>query len=114
MPPRSRDELLADLPPEWPEDLLPAIRERLAQDGRVVVILDDDPTGTQTVHDVPVVTAWDETELTADIRDADTLLCVLTNSRSLSGPEAAALATRITVAALRAGRAAGREVVVGV
>src|SRR5437763_1727954 len=63
---RERDELLGSLPPEWPQDPLPEIRARLARDRRVVVILDDDPTGTQTVHDVPVVTAWDEAEFARD------------------------------------------------
>ena len=65
---RLRAEVLAGLPPEWPDDPLPEIRARLARDRRVVVILDDDPTGTQTVHDVPVVTAWDETEPRASAR----------------------------------------------
>jgi len=34
---------------------------RKAQDlvKRKVVVLDDDPTGVQTVHDVPVFTKWD-------------------------------------------------------
>ena len=27
---------------------------------RKILVLDDDPTGTQTVHDVPVVTDWEE------------------------------------------------------
>ena len=30
-------------------------------------MLDDDPTGTQTVHDVPVLTVWDEDTLRAEL-----------------------------------------------
>ncbi len=111
---QTRAALLADLPPEWPEALLPAIRAQLAAEGRVVVVLDDDPTGTQTVHDVPVVTVWEEAELAAALRRAETLLYVLTNSRSLPGPEAAALAGRLGELVGRAAHAAGRQVLVGI
>src|SRR4051794_22199422 len=107
MPPIAREELLASLPPEWPEDVLPEIRRRLSADRRVVVVLDDDPTGTQTVHDVPVATVWERDVLTQAVREAETLLYVLTNSRALHGPEAAALATRLGVMAGEAGRVAG-------
>ncbi len=51
-------ETLAALPEPWPDSLLPAIQERLAATERTLVVLDDDPTGTQTVHDVPVLTEW--------------------------------------------------------
>lgn len=44
-------------PPPWPSDLLPDLA-RLAA-ARPAVILDDDPTGTQTLRDVPVLSAWD-------------------------------------------------------
>ena len=35
-----------------------AIAERVATSGRVLVVLDDDPTGTQSVADLPVLTGW--------------------------------------------------------
>jgi hypothetical protein len=39
------------------------IREQNAVAGRHVVVLDDDPTGSQAVHDVPVLTGWDDADL---------------------------------------------------
>ena len=42
--------------PVWTDDPLPAISALSA--GRPVLALDDDPTGTQTVRDVPVLTQW--------------------------------------------------------
>ena len=51
-------ELFGLLPAPWSEDLLPRIREGVAKSRRKVVVLDDDPTGTQTVYDVPVLTTW--------------------------------------------------------
>ena len=35
-----------------------ALREELRRFDRKVVVLDDDPTGVQTVHDVSVYTDW--------------------------------------------------------
>ena len=51
-----RSDLLSPLPAEWSVDLFPTIRERISSSGAKVVVLDDDPTGTQTVHDVTVLT----------------------------------------------------------
>lgn len=54
-----RSALLGGLPAPWPEDLRGLLREKVAAAGRKVVVLDDDPTGTQTVHDVAVLTSWE-------------------------------------------------------
>lgn len=40
---------LSVLPPEWSEDLLHSIQEQVRISDRKIVVLDDDPTGTQTV-----------------------------------------------------------------
>ncbi len=46
---------LAALPPEWPNSLQNEIQSAIrANPSRRVCVLDDDPTGTQTVHDVTV------------------------------------------------------------
>ena len=99
-------DLLAGLPPAPDEaPLLAAIHARLAADPRAVVVLDDDPTGTQTVYDVSVYTRWDVPTLAAALRAGDPGFYLLTNSRSLS--EAAAMALNRAVAAnLRAASAA--------
>ncbi len=55
---------------------------------QVIIVLDDDPTGTQTVHDIPVLTDW-SIQTIADELDRGTLLFfILTNTRSLP-PESA-------------------------
>lgn len=48
---------LSSLPSEWAVDPLDDIR-RLDNNLKTLVVLDDDPTGTQTVHDVDVLTEW--------------------------------------------------------
>jgi uncharacterized protein YgbK (DUF1537 family) len=57
----------------------------------VIAVLDDDPTGSQTVHDVPIVLALDDDA----IRPLGELTFFLTNSRSLPEAEAAELTERV-------------------
>lgn len=111
--PTSLAALLAGLPPAPAEEpLLAAIREQIARDPRAVVVLDDDPTGTQTVYDTSVYTRWDTDTLTEALREDRPGFYVLTNSRSLPEAEAVAL-NRDLAANLRAASAAtGRGVFV--
>jgi uncharacterized protein YgbK (DUF1537 family) len=90
-PTLDRQSCLASLPPPWAEDPLPAIRAEVERTGRTVIVLDDDPTGTQTVHDVPIITEWSVEALSEALRDEAPAVYVLTNSRSLPLAEAQAL-----------------------
>lgn len=51
------------------------------------VVLDDDPTGTQTVHDVPVYTDWEEKTLKKALSEPGNMFYILTNSRGLTRAE---------------------------
>lgn len=70
------------------------IRNLLSQYPKTIVVLDDDPTGTQTVHKIPVITEWTETVLEEEIAKSP-LFFILTNSRSLQKKEASELALLI-------------------
>jgi len=102
------DELKQRLPDEWPEDLEGQIREGLLASNVTLVVLDDDPTGTQTVHDVPVLTEWDECSLESLFKEEPPLVFLLTNSRSLSESATAELheeiAKQLSNVSLRTGR----------
>jgi uncharacterized protein YgbK (DUF1537 family) len=87
------------------------VAARIAAGPRLVV-LDDDPTGTQTVAGVPVLTGWTVDDLRWALRQDTAAFFVLTNTRSLS-PEAAAARNREVVRALHeASRAEGVRYVV--
>jgi uncharacterized protein YgbK (DUF1537 family) len=60
-----------------------------------LVILDDDPTGTQCVHDVPVITAWEPDDVRWALQEDERGFFVLTNTRALAGAAAAARITAI-------------------
>ncbi len=72
-------------------DLEQRVRAAVRATNQTVVALDDDPTGVQTVHDVPVLADWSMNALDREIARRDALLFVLTNSRSLAESDARAL-----------------------
>ena len=99
---------LASQPPELHvPDALEEIQAHVAAGGRKVAVLDDDPTGTQTVHGVPVLTTWSVEDLRWALEQPSATFYVLTNSRSLPEEEAAALnrevASNLVAAAERTG-----------
>ncbi|MFC2128109.1 four-carbon acid sugar kinase family protein [Bacteroidota bacterium] len=81
------------------------IAESLFKTKPVIVVLDDDPTGTQTVHGIPVVTNWNQETLNKEFELGTTVFFILTNSRSLQENEAydvsKIIAERIGKAALK-------------
>ncbi|MHB8414641.1 MAG: four-carbon acid sugar kinase family protein [Acidiferrobacteraceae bacterium] len=54
-----------------------------------LVVLDDDPTGSQTVHSCLLLTRWDVNTLREALLDESPLFFVLTNTRSLDAKHAA-------------------------
>ena len=49
-----------------------------------IIVLDDDPTGIQTVHSIPVYTSWDLSTLRQIMKDQHKIIYLLTNSRALT------------------------------
>jgi uncharacterized protein YgbK (DUF1537 family) len=99
----------AALPPEWSQ---PGARERIRQlqqaSGRKIIVLDDDPTGVQTVHDIDVLTQWD-TELLREAFDApEPLFYILTNTRGLDAATAERINCEIARNVQAAASAAGK------
>jgi len=105
-------ETLATLPASSSTDWMPQIREALATSGAKVVILDDDPTGTQTVHDVTVLTTWEPDVLTDALRDPSPAVFVLTNTRGMTEPDAADLNREIGANLRAASEETKRSVVI--
>jgi len=68
----------------------------------ITAVLDDDPTGTQAMADVPIVLDWADGAVVAAVREGDRSVHLLTNSRAHPAAAAAAL----TASAARAARAA--------
>jgi uncharacterized protein YgbK (DUF1537 family) len=108
----SKTDLLQSLPPEWPVDLRSEIREEMKASGRKVVVLDDDPTGTQTVHSVAVLTEWSREPLETELLNESPVFYILTNSRSLPLAEARRLNAEIGRNLADAAKTTGTDFVV--
>src|SRR5262245_26233870 len=103
-------EVLASLPAPWPDD---GLRDRIQRQhlarAETLVVVDDDPTGCQTVADVPLLFDWDIASLSAELAARPAVLYVLTNSRAKPAVEAQQLnqelASNLRAAAAQTGRA---------
>ena len=62
-----------------------------------IIVLDDDPTGSQTVHSCLLLTQWDIATLKMALADAAPLFFVLTNTRGMDAARAAAVTREVCV-----------------
>ena len=60
-----------------------------------IIVLDDDPTGSQTVHSCRLLTRWDVATLRAALLDDAPLFFVLTNTRGMDAARAATVTREV-------------------
>lgn len=63
-------------------DLL--LDKEIARNQKKIVVLDDDPTGVQTVHDISVYTNWEKDSIRQGFEETNNLFYILTNSRGFT------------------------------
>ena len=83
------------------------LQEELRRNRKKLVVLDDDPTGVQTVHDVSVYTHWTPEDLAAGFQEEENLFYVLTNSRGFTEAETIKAHREVAEATDKAAKAAG-------
>jgi uncharacterized protein YgbK (DUF1537 family) len=98
---------LALLPPPNGERNDLAVRNQVAASRIKVAVLDDDPTGTQTVYGVDVLASWSVEMLAEALSDRAPCFYVLTNTRSLEASQAAKIVREVTANLAAAGKLAG-------
>jgi uncharacterized protein YgbK (DUF1537 family) len=106
------ESLHASLPPNERPDLTAEITGLIQKVDPKLIVLDDDPTGTQTVHDIPIVTKWTIEHLSRELTDSSPVSYVLTNSRSLDASATVALHREICSNLRTAKAQTGRDFVV--
>lgn len=88
-------------------DLL--LDNEITANNRKIVVLDDDPTGVQTVHDISVYTNWEMDTMREAFAEKNSLFYILTNSRGLTSEETAKIHRQIADVADKAAKESGKE-----
>ncbi len=86
-----------------------ALRRRILESGVKVVAVDDDPTGCQTVYDVPLLLEWTVEALAEGLCDPAPALFVLANTRAVPPAAAARVNREIARGLKEASRRTGRR-----
>ncbi|WWR15644.1 four-carbon acid sugar kinase family protein [Lachnospiraceae bacterium JLR.KK008] len=101
---------ILDQYPQMDEAELDALLgEEIARNEVKFVVLDDDPTGVQTVHDIQVYTDWTTESLRKGFSGADKVFYILTNSRGMTEDETTRVHHEIIEAAEQAAKETGRS-----
>lgn len=88
------------------------LKEEITLNPKKIIVLDDDPTGVQTVHDVPVYTHWDMESITGGFREESNVFFILTNSRAFTEDETAKAHQEIAEAVEKAAKETGKRYVI--
>ncbi|GAF40055.1 hypothetical protein JCM14202_1942 [Agrilactobacillus composti DSM 18527 = JCM 14202] len=80
----SKNDLLASLPQADTAGADKLLQTALKDFNKKIIVLDDDPTGTQTVFGISVYTTWDVAALRQAFDETQQMFYILTNSRSLT------------------------------
>lgn len=63
------------------------LQKEISANQKKIVVLDDDPTGVQTVHDISVYTDWTKDSIRQGFQEKNNLFYILTNSRGFTQDE---------------------------
>ena len=92
---------------EAPVDVL--LKREIEANDKKIVVLDDDPTGVQTVHDVSVYTGCDHDSVLAGFKEKNNLFYILTNSRGFTAEQTTKAHHEIAAAVDKAAKEAVRN-----
>lgn len=81
------DELRARCPSYDAAAVKEAFAAQLQSDPHKIVVLDDDPTGIQTIHDIAVYTDWEPQTIEKGFEEDSRMFFILTNSRSFTAEQ---------------------------
>ncbi len=91
------------------QNIAQLLKEEIEKSDLKLVVLDDDPTGVQTVHGVYVYTDWGYESVLQGFMEEGRLFYLLTNSRGLTEDQTTQLHKEIVQNVIKASRQTGRE-----
>ena len=104
----SKEKLFAQIPAADEAAVDVALTKELLDFDRKIIVLDDDPTGVQTVNGIHVYTDWTEESIAAGFAEENRMFFILTNSRAFqtaqTEEEHRTIAARVAAEARRTGK----------
>ena len=85
------------------------LKQEIEKNNKKIVVLDDDPTGVQTVHDISVYTNWEKETIRQGFEEKNNLFYILTNSRGFTAEQTTAAHNEISAVVDEVARETGRE-----
>lgn len=88
------------------------ITQELANLHKKIIVLDDDPTGVQTVHGVSVYTDWSVDSIEQGLQEENSMFFILTNSRGFTTEETSTVHQEIAAHIVEAAQKTQREFII--
>lgn len=88
------------------------LNKEIENSNKKIVVLDDDPTGVQTVHDVSVYTDWTEESIRNGFEEDNKLFYILTNSRGFTTEQTIKAHTEIANTVAKVGADLNKEYII--
>ncbi len=85
------------------------LNKEIAANNKKIVVLDDDPTGVQTVHDISVYTNWEKDSIRQGFIEENNLFYVLTNSRGFTAEQTTKAHNEIAAVVDEVAKETGKE-----
>lgn len=85
------------------------LEQEISKNSKKIVVLDDDPTGVQTVHDISVYTSWTKDSITQGFAEENKLFYILTNSRGFTAAQTEQVHKEIAAVVDEVSRETGTE-----
>jgi len=102
-------QILKQLPEEDTQDYRSKNSALFSQLNKVCIVVDDDPTGNQTVYGIPLITDWDMQVFIKEFIEGTPVFYVLTNSRSLTAERVEVIYKSIAKNILKASKLTKRD-----
>ena len=85
------------------------LKKEIEKNNKKIVVLDDDPTGVQTVHDISVYTNWEKDTIRQGFDEENNLFYVLTNSRGFTAEQTTKAHNEIAAVVDEVAKETGKE-----
>jgi len=93
-------------------DIREKVMQQLVMLGKKIIVLDDDPTGVQTVHGISVYTDWTRDSIVEGFLEENPMFFILTNSRSFTNEHTVKIHRQIAKTIAEVGKEQDKEFII--